>query len=532
MKSSGRTTLDEVKAFGRYARRLPSFLRETMTPELGREVVRRQLERREQTFLTILDGGVYRNPRSPYLTLLRAAGIELGDVVKLIDQHGLEGALAALRDAGVYATLDEFKGRGSIERPGLSLEVEHIDFDNPLIVSHYWVKTGGSRAARRRVPLDLNLLDHDAAHEALFQIAYQVRGRPVAMWRVKPPSTGGIKHLLYQAKLGQPVERWFDPYRAPLGIESLKYWLFTAYSGWAGRLHGSRLVRPEHCSAEQAMRIVEWLRARKDEGRPALMDAQTGLAVRLCNTAVAEGIDISDTFFRLGGEPLTRAKGEVISTAGCQAASHYSTTETGRVAVPCPNPDAPDDMHFLVEKLAVLRQEKVIGSSGETIGGLSYTTLLPSTPKIMINVESDDFGVLEERSCGCQWDRLGLSLHLHGVRSHEKLTTDGNNFLGSDLFALIEEVLPDRFGGGPTDYQLVEEEVDGLSRVSVVVRPAIGTVPDQAILSAVMDFMRAKSHNRLMADFWQQSNTVRVVRREPHVTAAGKSPPLYVQHTR
>ena len=162
MESSNRTTFDELKAFGRYARRLPSYLRERITPELARDRIRAQLERREQTFTEILDGAVYANPRSPYRALLEAAGIESGDVKTLIGDHGLEGALERLRDAGVYATLDEFKGRVPIERPNLSLDPGHVAFDNPLIVHHFSAKTGGSRSPRRRVPLDLNLLEHDS----------------------------------------------------------------------------------------------------------------------------------------------------------------------------------------------------------------------------------------------------------------------------------------------------------------------------------------------------------------------------------
>src|SRR5204863_9691410 len=111
-------TFDELKAFGRYARRLPSFLKQTMTPELARERLRAQLERREKTFMQILEGAVYASPRSPYRALLEHASIELGDVRTLIAAHGLEGALEHLREAGVYVTLDEFKGRAAIERPG------------------------------------------------------------------------------------------------------------------------------------------------------------------------------------------------------------------------------------------------------------------------------------------------------------------------------------------------------------------------------------------------------------------------------
>jgi hypothetical protein len=45
----------------------------------------------------------------------------------------------------------------------------------------------------------------------------------------------------------------------------------------------------------------------------------------------------------------------------------------------------------------------------------------------------------------------------------------------------------------------------------------------------VFDFLRAKPANRLMADFWEQNGSVRLVRREPHVTAAGKTPALHVE---
>jgi hypothetical protein len=530
MESSDRTTFDELKAFGRYARRLPSFLTERMTPELARDRIRRQLERREETFTEILDGAVFANPRSPYRAMLEAAGIERGDVVALIAERGLEGALERLHDAGVYATLDEFKGRVPIERSNLSLDAGHVAFDNPLIVHHFSAKTGGSRSARRRVPLDLNLLEHDSCHDALFRESFGLWGRPFAMWRVKPPSTGGINNLLRHAKLGTRATKWFDPYSGPRDYEALKYWCFTAYTVWSGRLLGVHLVRPEHCPVERTDRVVEWIRAEKAAGRPALVDAQAGLAVRACSFAVETGIDISGTFFRLGGEPMTQAKLDTVSAAGCQAISYYSMAEAGRIAVGCPNPTGADDMHFLSEKLAVLQREHVF-PTGLRAGVFFYTTLLPSTPKVMINVESDDFGVLERRSCGCEWDRLGLSTHLHGVRSHEKLTSDGNTFMGSDLFALIEEVLPARFGGRPTDYQLVEEEErDGRSHVSVVVRPEIGAVPDAEVLEVVIEFMRAKRRNQLMADFWDQSNSVRVVRREPHITAVGKSPPLYVKH--
>ena len=57
---------------------------------------------------------------------------------------------------------------------------------------------------------------------------------------------------------------------------------------------------------------------------------------------------------------------------------------------------------------------------------------------------------------------LGFTTHLHTVRSYEKLTSGGVMFMGSMLHELLEETLPARFGGSPLDYQLVEEEEDGV----------------------------------------------------------------------
>ncbi len=520
--------VDELRSFPRYARRLPTYLRDTITLEEARRRVGVQLDRREETFLELLEQGVYGNPRSPYRALLDAAGAELGDVREMIADRGLEGALATLRDGGVYATLDEFKGRKPLERSGIVTPIDHADFDNPLLSQHYWGRSSGSRGKPRRVPLDLDLLEYDAAHEAIFRAAFGLRGRPLALWRVKPPSTSGINNSLRQAKVGQKVAKWFNPYRAPHGFDELKYSIFTAYTIGVGRLGGGALKLPEYCPPGQAVRVARWLGERKGEGVPAVLDAQVGLGVRACLAAAAEGIDISGTLFRLGGEPLTEAKAAVVAASGGRAVSQYSAVETGRMAIACPNAAEVGDMHFLRDKLAVLQVDKLVGSAGIRVGALHYTTLLPCTPKVMINVESDDYGALGERACGCPWDDLGLSLHLGGVRSYEKLTSEGNHFLGSDLYALIDEVLPDRFGGAPTDYQLVEEEVGGLPKVSVVVRATIGHVQERDVVSTMIDFLRSKPRNRLMAEFWEQSDTIRVVRREPHSTPGGKTPALHI----
>ncbi len=114
------------------------------------------------------------------------------------------------------------------------------------------------------------------------------------------------------------------------------------------------------------------------------------------------------------------------------------------------------------------------------------------------------------------------------MRSYEKLTAEGNHFLGSDLVELVDRVLPARFGGGPTDYQLVEEEVGGLPRVGIVARPGLGDLDETEVVAAVVAHLRATPRNQLMADVWRDSGTLRLIRREPYISAAGKILPLHL----
>jgi hypothetical protein len=96
---------------------------------------------------------------------------------------------------------------------------------------------------------------------------------------------------------------------------------------------------------------------------------------------------------------------------------------------------------------------------------------------------SDDYADVVERRCACPLGALGHHTHFHNDRSHEKLSSEGMTFLGHDLIRLAEEVLPAQFGGGPTDYQFVEVERDGLPRVDLLVSPRLGELDERAVAS-------------------------------------------------
>jgi hypothetical protein len=512
----------------RYLRALTRELRRTISPDEARRRLEEQLRTRETAFLTILERAVYGHPPSPYRALLRNAGVELGDAAALVREHGLEGALDRLHDAGVYITLEEFKGRRPVERAGVVVETRPRDFDSPLLGPTVAGSTGGSRSGQRFRRDVRRHADSAVAHRLIAE-TFDLEGRPFAVWRPAPPGGAGLGMVLAFAIAGLSVERWFSQTRVGLGRRASKDALLTVFTLLAGRFAGKRLPFPEHVPLGDAAPVAVWLAEQCRRGRPACLSTTPSSAVRACRAADQRGLDISGSFFRLGGEPYTPGKAAVIEASGVQAISNYTMSEIGRIGIACAEPQALDDLHVMTNALAVIQRPRVVAADGDEVGALLLTALRPAAPKVMINVESDDYATLEERDCGCVLGTLGLSWHVHGVRSFEKLTTEGMTFLGPDLIELLDEVLPARFGGHPTDYQLAEEEVDGLSRVSVVVAPAIGPLDVDAVLETVLrQLARGPAYKAMMAEVWRAGATLRVVRREPFVTPGGKVLPLHV----
>jgi hypothetical protein len=145
----------------------------------------------------------------------------------------------------------------------------------------------------------------------------------------------------------------------------------------------------------------------------------------------------------------------------------------------------------------------------------------------LINVANGDYATMDRRNCGCRFEKNGLTLHLYNIRSYEKLTSEGMNFLFTDLFRLFEQTLPREFGGGPGDYQLVEEEDENSqTRLTMVVSPEVGNIDEERLLSCVQQTLGKGLYMR----FWQDAKTFRVKRATPHASARGKILPLHKVH--
>jgi hypothetical protein len=363
-------------------------------------------------------------------------------------------------------------------------------------------------------------------------MAHDAAGRPEAVWRPFPTRTA-VNNVLRSAKQRRPIEKWFSHTRVLARHARPGDAALAAYALIACRVWASPLPMPEHVPYAAAIKVARWLEAKARAGTPALLSAPVGTTSRVCVAAKHHGADIAGTLFRGGGEPLTPARAELIESTGSKVFADYSMAELGRVGVSCAAPNAVGDVHFLLDKLVLVQRPHVVPMTGETVGSLFFTTLLPSAPKLMINVETDDYAVVEDRACGCLLGRLGFSRHLHGIRSYEKLTSEGVTLRGADALSLLEGTLPERFGGAPSDYQLVQEVDELVPTLVLLVSPQVGAVDEREVVEVVLAALSNQGAQPQEASrTWRSADTIRVERREPYATAAGKVLPVHVKARR
>jgi hypothetical protein len=92
-------------------------------------------------------------------------------------------------------------------------------------------------------------------------------------------------------------------------------------------------------------------------------------------------------------------------------------------------------------------------------------------------------------------------------------------------------VLPAKFGGASTDYQMVEDEDEGgRTRLSILASPEVGEIDEGELVHTILaELGKGKDTQRMMAEVWSQAEMLRVKRLRPLVTAAGKLLPLHIQ---
>jgi hypothetical protein len=180
------------------------------------------------------------------------------------------------------------------------------------------------------------------------------------------------------------------------------------------------------------------------------------------------------------------------------------------------------------DHVAVIQATRKVPGFNIDVPAFCFTSLLPTAAKMLLNVESDDYGVIDNRSCGCAWEKLGFPVHIRDIRSFRKLTGEGMTLVGSDIERVLDEFLPTRYGGSSLDYQFAEEEDErGFTRIVLRVSPDIEVTDESQMIEYVLDKLRDLGGAAAVAESaWRQAGTLAIRRETPAMTARGKLLPL------
>ena len=495
---------------------LPSYFRNPLNLSEAKEILSRRLARREEDFLDLMRRAVYSNPTNPYLLLLKLAGCEYSDLERLVRNDGLEGALRKLFHAGVYLTVDEYKGRRPVVRGNTTLEVDPVRLRNPLSTPHILATTSGSRGPATRIKLDLASVRNRAVNMFL-----SLAARGGTRWQSAVWGTRGIAPLLWYSGHGVPAARWFlqvDPGR--FGLRSQLRWSARAIT-WTSRLAAVRMPSPEYAPFEAPAPVLHWVQKTLAAGEVPHLCSSSSSVVRLCQAAEEAGVDLAGARFTITGEPVTEARLAAIRRVHGDAVPDYGSADSGgSVSGGCLCPEAPDEVHVFSDLNALIQAD----APPFPKGALLISSLRSRTPFILLNVSMGDRATVTERRCGCPMEALGWRTHLHTIRSYEKLTAGGMMFEDTDVIRVLEEILPRHFGGGPTDYQLAEELADDdLPRLSLLVHPRLGPMDPMRVARVFLDAIGSGSQTRRdMALQWEQAGFLQVERKAPQQTQSGK----------
>jgi hypothetical protein len=526
------SVISNAVKYSRFALGIRGFLRGTISLEESKQAIAAALRNREKNFLDLVKEAIYQNPKSPYLKLLELVGCEYGDMESLVNKEGIEATMHKLLAEGVYLSWEEFKGKTDVIRGGRHFQFNESDFDNPILPVSIEGSTGGSRSRGTSIMLNFERFYFLAAYNTVTFEAHGVLGSPALVWQPILPSVAGLAIVFRLIKMGNPPVRWFSPVATRKIRPALAKRLGTYYAVYASRFFGAAFPKPEYVSLEQADEIAYCTAELLKKGRGCIIYTTPSAAVKVCQAAEASRLDLTGTTFVAAGEPLTEAKVKEIRAAGAKAINMYAMTDMTLVCYSCADPAAAhDDIHLCTNSHAVIQRRRETPFGGAPVDAFLFTSLMLDTAKIQLNVESGDYGVIETRQCGCKLGELGLNDHLCNIRSFDKLTGEGMSFVGTDILRIIEEVLPAKFGGASTDYQVVEEEDErGHTRLNIFASPEVGEIDESKLVKTVLaELSKGNDTQRMMADMWSQAEMLQVKRQRPIITAAGKLLPLHIQ---
>src|SRR3990170_403606 len=518
---------------------LNGYLKARMKPEealeLAEKVLKERVQNREEKFLNLLEKGVFEYSKSPYLRLLSPKKITLRDIKGWVEELGLEGALENLQNEGVYFTVDEYKGKEEVSRNGLRFRLNEKEFDNPFLKAAYEVRSGATRSAGTRIRIDFDYLVQRSLYDAFLLSVHDVLNSPIANWFPVFPGAPGINSSLRFARIGNPPQKWFTQVqKGYLKVNWEKRW-GTNYIIYMSRLLGVPMAKPEFVDLNNAYKVAKWASETLNYHPNCVVYTFASSAVRMCMAAKEHNLNIKGTRFFVTGEPLTPQKKKEIEAAGARTVPIYGISEAGVVAAGCneAHPES-DHCHYYKGTTGIINYKRTVPLCDCEVNSLLFTSILYESPKILLNVEMGDYGEIEKKACSCRFGELGYDMHLSGIRSFEKMTGEGVTFVDTDFIHIIEEILPARFGGKSTDYQLIEEETqNGLTRLNLLVSPRVGDVDEQQVIDTFVNGLKnsedsPESWAQSGTEMWAQAGTIRIRRTYPIPTKRAKILPFHI----
>jgi hypothetical protein len=511
----------DVVVGARFLRDLPSHLRSPPpSVAVARVEVQRRLAWRADDLLALVAREVTSRPKGLVASLLGHAGCEGGDLARLVARDGVEGALSVLLAEGVYLTGEEFKGRVPVRRGSASFEGGPDAIRNPHARFHVSLRSSGSRGAGTPVLLDLAFVRDHAVSTLVAYAAWGVEGAITATWEV--PGGGALFRLLKYARLPRRPERWFS--HVALDDEALhtRYRQSARALVWASRLAGRPMPEPLYVPYSDPSAILDWLVATLRRGETPLLFSFPSSALRLAQIARSRRAELCGAWVAISGEPVTATRVAAIRESGLSVLARYGSIETGALGYGCPHARWADEVHRVDDQHAFLRLEH--GAGAMPAGALLVTSLRASAPFLFLNVSMGDRAEVATGSCGCPLEGIGWTTRLHTIRSFEKLTGAGMTFRDDDLIELLERRLPERFGGAPGDWQLVESEAeDGAPLLVLVAAPAIGPLDFELVRATFLDWIgEGSGAARAMSLLWRDAGLPQIEQRPPSQARSGK----------
>ncbi len=532
----------DMKKYLKFLLGLRKFLQGRINPhqalELAQKTLRERVLHREENFLNLIQKGIFGYSKSPYLKLLAAKKIKFLDIKQWVDNEGLENSLHRLQHEGVYFTVEEYKGREEVSRNGVRFRLREKEFDNPFLSAAYEVRSGATRSAGTRIRIDFDYLVQRSFYDAFILNLHDSLTSPIANWFPVFPGAPGINSSLRFARIGNPPKKWFTQVeKSYLKVNWEKRW-GTNYIIYMSKLLGVPLAKPEYVELNNAYKVAKWASNVLNDNSNCVVYTFASSAVRVCQAAVENNLNIKGTRFLVTGEPLTLGKKKEIERVGARAIPIYGISEGGVVAAGCNQDYAEcDHCHSLKDTIAIINHKREVPHCDLEVDALLFSSLLYESPKILLNVEMGDYGVIDTKPCDCDFGKLGFDKHISKIRSFEKLTGEGVTFVDTDFIHIIEEVLPKKFGGQSTDYQLIEEEgPNGLTHLNLLISPRLDGLDEKTVIDTFVNQLRKaesspESWAQSGSEMWEQAGIIRVKRENPIPTKRGKILPFHIMKT-